>query len=159
MSPKNSMVREPALCEGNSASRDSDKPTGVVESSTAGSSDSSVSSAIGRNESIEVCKQSDTQQGFPVAVQPDKNETAEIEAVAGCSCFPLRLRAQVRDPSLRHQGAKSKRLSQYSSIGDLTDTFYEEKEPGRRPYDLPSYGSGGAHRSARASQRHFREWL
>ncbi len=161
------MVPKPgSSCGASSTARDSEKrPTSefVSESST-GSSNASVSSATGRRESIELCKESDTRQGFPDSVEQGEIEAAEIEAaeieaLAGCGCFPLRLRSKFTDPSLRHQGSKAKTVAHYRSIGDLTDTFYEEKDPGRRPYDLPSYGSGGAHRSVRASQRHFREWL
>jgi len=116
------------------------------------SSASSVSSATGPPETIELCKGLDTKQVYPDSGGQGKNEAAEIEVLAGCGCFPRRLRT-------KHTGSKSKKVTHCVSLGALTDTFYEEKDPERRPYDLPSYGSGGAHRSARASQRHFRECL
>ena len=88
------------------------------------------------------------------------NTVNKVAGSGGCfgSLFPRCLRSKV-DDSQEQKAPKPKTKVKYSSVGDLSDTFYEEQNPGRRFYDVPSYGSGDVYRSARASQRHFREWL
>ncbi len=140
---------------GKSPSRDFEKPTSAPVDSTSDSASDLSCSHADRSGSIEPLNGSETTQG-----RLTSSEAVEIEALAGCGCFPLRTKlTKLSAANPRQQAPKPKKKSRYGYIGDLNDTFYEETDPGRRPYDLPSYGSGGVHQSARASQRHFREWM
>jgi hypothetical protein len=92
------------------------------------------------------------------SITEDNCSTRTTEAASGrfgClifACFGRKSVEPTRPP-------KKKKLMPYSSVRDLTDTFYEEKEPHRMPYDVPSVGGENTWMSKRSSQRHFREWL